>query len=195
MIVCAALLLLIAEPEGAYSPFALSLRSLPFSLLLTLILLAVVIRALAGGLAPAGWRQGDTAIMLAGCAAAAGKALGGMAGDRWGFRPTALVSLLLSLPLLCRSWQLMGLPLLGLLLFNMAMPLTLCATYELLPDSPGLAFGATTLALLAGTVPLFFLDLTYRAATVSVAVSGLIAVACLALAFGPKENEHEQTSA
>lgn len=195
LLTAALLLSCCARPEGEMRPFALSLRALPFGWLLALILLAVVIRALAGGLAPMSWRSGDVAILLAGIAAAAGKALGGMAGDRFGFRPAALCSLLLSLPLLSCGGEMMWLSLAGLILFNMAMPLTLCAAAALLPKDPGLAFGLTTLALLLGTAPLFFLDLTPAAAAAFVAVSGLVAALCLHLAFAPRRKENGQASA
>jgi hypothetical protein len=89
----------------------------------------------------------------------------------------------------------MWLSLAGLVLFNMAMPLTLCATAALLPRDPGLAFGLTTLALLVGTAPLFFFDLTPVSAAVFVAVSGLIAVLCLHLAFAPRRKEDGKTPA
>ena len=195
LLAAAALLFCCDRPGEGTEPFALSLNRLPFGWLLALILTAVVIRALAGGMAPMGWRSGDTAVMLAGVAAAIGKALGGVVGDRCGFRPTALVSLLLSLPLLCCGGTMMWLSLAGLVLFNMAMPLTLCATAALLPGDPGLAFGLTTLALLLGTAPLFFLDLTPAAAALFVAVSGLVAALCLYLAFAPRRKENGQASA
>lgn len=186
LILVAVLLCLCPRPQGQAIPFEITFRRLPFGWLLAVILLAVFIRALAGGLTPMSWRSGDLAILLAGVAAAAGKALGGFAGDCFGFRPTALVSLLLSLPMLAFGGQLMGFSLAGLVLFNMAMPLTLCAAAALLPRDLGLAFGLTTLALLLGTVPLFFFELTPDAAPLAVAAAGLIAVASLALAFAPR---------
>ena len=195
LLTAALLLSCCGRPEGETRPFSPSLRARPFGWLLALILTAVVIRALAGGLAPMSWRSGDVPIMLAGVAAAAGKAIGGFAGDRFGFRPAALVSLLLSLPLLVCGGQIMWLSLAGLILFNMAMPLTLCAAAALLPGDPGLAFGLTTLALLLGTAPLFFLDLTPAAAALFVAVSGLVAALCLYLAFAPRRKENGQASA
>ncbi|MCL2719704.1 MAG: hypothetical protein FWE14_13110, partial [Lachnospiraceae bacterium] len=54
-------------------------------------------------------------------------------------------------PLLC---------LLGILSFNMTMPVTLCAVASVLPYNPGLAFGIATLALLCGNVPTFFIMAT-----------------------------------
>ncbi|MBO7667928.1 MAG: hypothetical protein J6T26_05645, partial [Firmicutes bacterium] len=117
LLAAAALLSRCGRPEDETRPLALALGRLPCAWLLSLILAAVVIRALAGGLAPMSWRGGDAAVLLAGTAAAAGKAIGGIAGDRFGFRPTALVSLLLSLPLLCCGNRLMWLSLAGILLF------------------------------------------------------------------------------
>jgi len=48
--------------------------------------------------------------------------------------------------------------LLGIVLFNFSMSITLVAVYRVLPDNPGLSFGITTLALLCGNVPLFFIS-------------------------------------
>ena len=44
----------------------------------------------------------------------------------------------------------------GIILFNMTMPITLGIVAQRLPKNPGLAFGLTTAALLLGAVPSFF---------------------------------------
>jgi hypothetical protein len=44
----------------------------------------------------------------------------------------------------------------GIILFNMTMPITLGICAQRLPKKPGIAFGLTTAALLLGAVPSFF---------------------------------------
>ena len=48
----------------------------------------------------------------------------------------------------------------GIILFNMTMPITLGICAQRLPKNPGLAFGLTTAALLIGAVPSFFAVIT-----------------------------------
>ena len=84
---------------------------------------------------------------------ALGKAAGGFAGDRMGFRNVAVLSLggaalLLLLP---RGYV----TLLSLFLFHMTMPLTLHEAAKLLPGAKGAAFGLLTLALFVGILPRF----------------------------------------
>jgi len=58
--------------------------------------------------------------------------------------------LALSIPLLAFAPDLAALAILGVLLFNLTMPVTLAATANLLRGRPGLAFGLTCLALEVG---------------------------------------------
>jgi len=50
----------------------------------------------------------------------------------------------------------MELLIVGLLLFQMTMPVTLTAVARLMPRYPATAFGATCLALILGALPTFF---------------------------------------
>ena len=47
------------------------------------------------------------------------------------------------------SWFMMGL---AIMLFNMAMPITLCGLVAAMPENVGFAFGLSTLALLLGYI-------------------------------------------
>jgi hypothetical protein len=47
--------------------------------------------------------------------------------------------------------------LVGMVLLEATMPVTLLALYRAIPAEPGLAFGLAALALLAGAVPVFLL--------------------------------------
>jgi FSR family fosmidomycin resistance protein-like MFS transporter len=86
-------------------------------------------------------------------AAVAGKASGGFVSDWLGWIKTSLFALLVSASLL--SYLVTDGPAaaIGMVLFQMTMPVTLLAMYRVFPDEPGLAFGLPTLALLVGAIP------------------------------------------
>ena len=130
--------------------------SLPFAAILAFALGSVVIRALAGGLIPMEWKTGTFLLLLPGLSACTGKALGGILGDRFGAKTVGTSALLLSIPLLCLGRNIVYLSVIGIILFNITMPITLCAVTSKFPFHPGFAFGLTTLALLCGTVPAYF---------------------------------------
>ena len=113
---------------------------------------AVFIRSYAGFIWPLGFEKTGLLILLPAVSSCLGKALGGIAADRLGARETAAVSLVLSMALFIAgsgSWPIMGL---SIMLFNMAMPITLCGLTAAMPDNVGFAFGLSTLALLMGYV-------------------------------------------
>jgi FSR family fosmidomycin resistance protein-like MFS transporter len=89
------------------------------------------------------------------CAAFAGKLAGGFLADRFGWIDLAMVALLASAPLLALSGGDLWMVLPGLVLFQMTMPVTLAATFRLMPDRPALGFGLLCLALVAGTLPAY----------------------------------------
>ncbi len=123
---------------------------------LTLVLISVFVRSLGGNAVSTEWKTTDFLIFTAAFAAFAGKFLGGFLADRFGARTVGTASLLGSLPLLIFGSNAVLISLLGILLFNIQMPITLGICAERLPKNPGLAFGLTTTALLLGTVPSFF---------------------------------------
>lgn len=161
---------------------------------LALCLLSVAIRAYGGAALPLFWKQGLLLGLLPGLSACAGKALGGAAADRWGARRVAALSLIPAAALLGLG---SGHPLTaaaGIVACNMTMPVTLWAVYSRLPRFPGLAFGLTTLALLAGTVPTFFAALPEMAAPATAAALTLVSAACLitVLIHGKRGVHHEE---
>ena len=121
-----------------------------------LLFLIIVLRAFAGANIPLAWERAGLLVLLPSAASCLGKAAGGIAGDLFGAGRTGVMSLLLSLPLILFAAANPVLSLMGILLFNMTMPVTLCALADLMPKNPGFAFGLTTLALLLGTAVTFF---------------------------------------
>ena len=110
-----------------------------------------------------------------------GKAAGGFLADRTSPRFAGVGALLLSLPLLCLGWAHPLPGLLGLLFFNMTMPVTLGTVADKLPNAPGLAFGLTAQFLIVGTLPLYGVSLGQGQALVLVAAGILVSAACVAL--------------
>ena len=120
------------------------------------LFIAVFIRSYAGFIWPLGFEKIGLLILLPAAASCLGKALGGIIADRMGAVETASVSLVLSMVLFMTgsgSWIMMGL---AIMLFNMAMPITLCGLVSAMPYNVGFAFGLSTLALLLGYVVFAF---------------------------------------
>ncbi len=123
-------------------------------LLILSLLGSVMIRAMLGSAVAGSWRAQSTTVpfMLA-AGASLGKSCGGLLGDRLGWLALSLGALLISAPLLSFWGEHASAAVLGMILFQMTMPITLKATHQLLPERPGLAFGAPCLALLLGALP------------------------------------------
>lgn len=154
LVLIAALLLLTKQPRprcGESAPLSLRALGLPL-----LGLLAVVaLRSWVGMGLTFDWKTGVWAWLLV-LALAAGKAAGGYAADRFGFRRTAAASLLLAAALYPLSPGSPALGVTAVFLFNMTMPLTLWASARLLPSSRGFAFGLLTFGLFLGFLPAAF---------------------------------------
>ena len=121
---------------------------------------SIAIRSYIGSVLPIEWRTTTAFFLIPAIGACLGKACGGFIADRIGIRRTATTSLLIAMFFLAFGYQNPYLYMIGILLFNMSMSVTLCAIASALPMNPGFAFGITTLALLCGNVPTFFIIAT-----------------------------------
>lgn len=128
-------------------------------LVIILALVSVVIRSFGGTVIPMEWKTGPQIGLYAGYAAFLGKFIGGFAADIFGAKRAGAASLLLSLPFLILGRSDPIVSIIGIVLFNMTMPITLGIIAEKMPKNPGIAFGLTTAALLLGAVPSFFVAL------------------------------------
>ena len=124
--------------------------------IIVLALVSVVIRSFGGTLIPTEWKTAAELGLVSAFAAFSGKFLGGFAADIFGAKNVGVISLAASLPFIILGRNSMLISFIGILLFNMTMPITLCAVAEKMPKNPGIAFGLTTAALLMGVVPSFF---------------------------------------
>ncbi len=124
-----------------------------------LCLISIAIRSFTGMTLSVDWKTNTFLTILPGLCAFGGKFAGGILADRFGARRVGTISMLLSIPLLYCFSSNIALCSAGLLMFNITMPLTLWGVALRLPGQPGFAFGLTTLALLAGSFPVFFIRL------------------------------------
>ena len=130
---------------------------LPFSIVLILCFVSIMIRSYVGSILPIEWKTTDFLFVLPAIGACVGKALGGFIADAFGAQRTGVLTLIVAIPFFIFGYTSPLVCTLGILLFNMSMAITLCAVAAKLPHNPGLAFGITTLGLLCGNIPTFFL--------------------------------------
>ncbi len=148
---------------------------------LLLCLFAVLVRSWAGFLFSMPWKQGFWLILLVAVASAVGKAAGGLLADRFGGRAVGTVSLLASVPLVILGGDSVVLSVIGIICFNMAMPITLHTAAARLPRREGFAFGLTTLALLLGYLAVNYISLNGFAADMVVIVTSALAAGAVCL--------------
>lgn len=119
-------------------------------------MLTIVIRSLMGMVMNFSWKAVPALSFVFVFAVAAGKALGGFLGDRFGYIKTAVISLSVSLILFIFSFNHWAAGIVAVLCFNMTMPLTLTAIASVCNQKYGFAFGLTTFALAIGFIPVVF---------------------------------------
>lgn len=168
--------------------------SLSVTLVLALCLLSVFIRSFIGSVIPLAWKTTTFLILLPSFGAFIGKAAGGYLADLFGARIVSVATLLISLPFLCFGYVVPFYYSIGIILFNMTMPITLCAVSSKLPQNPGLAFGMTTLFLLAGNIPTFLFLLPDLLLAPILAVLIIISAICIYLSTTNKKGvtNHEK---
>ena len=153
----------------------------PYAVILVLCAASIVIRSYVGTVLPIPWKTTTFLLLLPALAACLGKAGGGWLADRFGARRIGVGSLLVSLPFLVFGSPYPAACTVGILAFNMSMSITLCAVFSELPDHPGLSFGLTTLALVAGTLPASFV--VWPAAYVRPVLTLCILLSAICLSF------------
>ena len=139
----------------------------------------VAVRGFMGYGIPTAWNKTVVQTVLLFAFMGIGKALGGIAADRFGFKKTALFSTVAAVPLLMGGNDHMLISLTGVMFFSMTMAITLGILVSVMPEAPGLAFGWTTIGLFMGSAPVFFFRLlTTKANCVMILLLSLL---CLAL--------------
>lgn len=128
--------------------------SAPRPLPALLMLAVVIVRSLIGMSMESPWKIG-VYVTLGAIAGACGKALGGFLGDRLGSRKAGVLSLISAAVLfLLPDLGIAGV--MGVLMFNMTMPITLRRACDALPGMEGFGFGLLTFGLFLGYLPSAF---------------------------------------
>lgn len=157
------------------------------------LFIAVFIRSYAGIIWPIGFEKTGLLILLPAVSSCLGKALGGIVADKAGAMETAIISLALSVALLFMagdSWIITGI---SILLFNMAMPITLCGLASAMPNHLGFAFGLSTFALLLGYMAytqIAFNENTTINSKYIITILGIVAILLIALSLRSKTNRY-----
>ena len=153
-----------------------------------IIILSVIVVSVRGYMAygiPTSWNKTTFQTVLLFVFMGIGKALGGILADLFGIRKVAIMSVIFALPLLMFGDNNMVVSLIGVMFFSMTMSVTLAILVSVLPDTPGLAFGLTTIGLFLGSVPVFFFkikDITLNCIMLSIMT--VICIACLTISLG-----------
>ncbi len=150
------LLVFAKEPELCKNQFPKARIEISIFLIISmLILLSVCIRSFVGMGYDFVAKDNFNLLLVFVCAVAAGKFFGGIFADKFGMFNTAVIALLISIPLLHYGY-IIPLAILGIFVFNFTMPITLTALANIMPKNKGLAFGLTTAALIIGAFPILY---------------------------------------
>ena len=129
------------------------------AVVVAILFLIVVARGYIGYGLPTGWSTLGIHTVLLFVFMGLGKVLGGILSDIFGPRKVGFFSCIVALPVLLLSDKYMWPSLVGIAMFSMTMAITLGGLYSVMKYTPAVAFGATTVALLIGSAPIFFMNI------------------------------------
>ena len=164
----------------------------PKWLIIALAVAIVAVRGYMGYGIPTSWNKTAIQTVMLFSFMGVGKAMGGIVADRIGVRRTAIISTVVAAPLLMAGDNIMVISLAGVMFFSMTMAITLAVLVSVLPRTPGLAFGWTTIGLFIGTAPVFFIRLsTFLSNCIMIAT---LSALCLVFIYTiiRKDSEDEQ---
>ncbi len=147
-------IVIIKEPKLNYGTKEFKINKI-ILLIIILALITVVTRSIIGFSIIFPWKSQLILTFILIFGIALGKAMGGILGDKFGWKKIGTSGLLLSIPLIYLGYSNPLFGIIGLFLFNFTMPLTLTLISNVLPGRPGTAFGLTCVALLFGALPFF----------------------------------------
>jgi MFS transporter, FSR family, fosmidomycin resistance protein len=157
----------------------------PFPLVSVIVLLLMVsvgIRVLGGSMGGSFCLKSTYTPLIIALAAFSGKFIGGFVADRFGWIKSSVVALLLSV-VVFKFMSGTAFAFMGIMLFQMTMPVTLAALYNALPLRAGLSFGLACLALVAGTLPTFFPETKPAFSIEFFSIAAFVAALCISVAL------------
>ena len=143
------------RPQPAMLPAVEQERGLPARLWLAALVLLLLSATVRGFIESVGCQWCPKATFLIVALPVVGftaRLLGGYASDRLGWVEASVGALLLSAPLIAFNRGSVVPALVGLLLFQMSMPVTLMAVWRVMPRRPATAFGFPCVGLVVGTI-------------------------------------------
>jgi FSR family fosmidomycin resistance protein-like MFS transporter len=180
VLICAILIKLDPERGEEGEKLSWSDNRSKAGLALALILFVIAGRALVGFSFAFPWKQDVLLGIILAAAVAAGKGVGGILADRFGFTEIALIGLIISVPFFMLGANMAAIAITGVFLFQFTMPVTLAAVYRIFPNRPGFAFGLPCLFLLIGTLPaLLKFQTFFNSVPVILLIIALMALAVL----------------
>ena len=138
----------------------------------------VILRSYIGMAVAFPWKQVPILGLCSVLAVVGGKAAGGILAARFGYRKTAVASLLLA-SICYVGLHMAPVGLAALFFFNMTMPVTLYLLICTYPEAPGFSFGLLTFGLFLGFLPSYLEVELLVAGTVLGCVGSLISLALL----------------
>ena len=149
------------------------------AVVILIAVLVVIIRGYMGYGIPTSWNKTVTQLVIFYVTMGIGKALGGILSDIFGIKKIAVFSTLIAIPFLCFGDNIMIVSLIGVMFFSMTMAITLGILVSVLKNTPGLAFGLTTIGLFLGTAPIFFIKLTMMYNIVLIIIASILCAIAL----------------
>lgn len=163
-------------------------EKVPAVLVILVAVLIVIVRGYMGYGIPTAWKKTVVQTVLLYVAMGVGKAAGGLLADRFGVKRLAMFSAAAALPFLLLGDEHMLVSLVGVMFFSMTMSVTLALLVSVLPETPGLAFGLTTIGLFLGTAPIFFFKFTTVRAN-GIIIAALTVLCLIGMAFIIRKDE------
>lgn len=122
-------------------------------LLILLIMIPIAVRSVIGMTFNFPWKENQHLYVTLLLTLLLGKVMGGILADKFGLMIVGVGGLLLSTPFLAFYPTIPALGIIGGVLFNFTMPVTLIALLNILPHKKGLTFGLSTVAIFIGSLP------------------------------------------
>ena len=175
--------------EDEYIPFV-PVKTFNGTFLVTVVVMfAVAVRTYLGYAIPISWNNSDLHAVLLFTALCLGKLLGGILADKFGYKITVFLSLIISIPFILVGDKIAVLSLIGIMLINLSMPITVGIICSAFPKNKAFAFGITTVGMFIGIIPVFFVSLDFYASIILVVVLSLIAYFCITLLLKGVKND------